>query len=1385
MPSSPSFTDYQRQTRRFFYRGISLQPQDALAEGKLAFALNIRSYEEGTLTIRDGLDLLTNDPLPDPAHSLFRLNDASLYDGGVDAIRFRGAGADLYAGTPTANTYASIDSGYSGDPLTAVTAAPFQSPRPWLYIADADRMRKVNTSLDVLPIGLPQPTLEPSAFLASNDSTFLNLVGVGGAAWVAYGDAAVLPPGPVAFFNRVAATITQFIPDTTTPGMCSVALDMMLNVTEGMAIDLGGAGIETVIIDTVHPPVSDTTIAAILYDSGTTGLCTIQPTGGFSIGQIELPTPEELSRRFRDVNAPVASRQTVNRTVDYPVDCLVLLGGVEVVRIISVAVGRDGVQSFRCSTAGTFAATATISGIASFRAYCTNSHASGDSAVANAMTASPLPLSVDPIAVGFQSPMTGGTRNWNLVGTRATQPDDIIAMGVRISNFGAVQSIRLYLNLSDDTGLGGSDFLHNYYVYEWRASDLQAAVQSASPGPVDLLSSASQTAVFRGLVDDLYRPQYGANPTTGAGFTADGQPTFNGAPTNLRTASTLAQRQRAHDQVAVGAAPARQMALGDEQWMTLQCRVGDLTRIGTDTTMTLGAINGCAIVFQIAADPIEQIQIDASDCYLRGGYGPDVASTLPPYVYRYRYRDVITGARSNPSPPVRASVKPRRGRVTVQGASSGVSSDIVTDWFRFGGAMAKWAYTGSSPDGAAFNDDNSDEQIDGGEIMRVDLYQPWPVSDLPRKGTCNVAGTAIEWVSGDTFDVRWAADSAIIVNGVATQLFSSPSSSTKLQVVDNCGSGSAVVFELPSPTILAQPMPALFGGALGGAWFQFGCGDASDPGSIRWTNGNDPDTASDANYLVVSSASEPLVNGWIDDAGIPYVFSTEQLYRLQPNFGGLSPFVAVDTACNVGLWCQQGFAVTKYGTFFLAKDGIYLTQGGSPPVCITSPDLKPLFPQDGTTAEAIRNLNPVDMTAISRLRLAMVGEYLYFDYVDTAGENHTLVYEPQMQRWTPDVYTPGALLRVSEPGPQVLTQLVEGADGNLYQIAIGKTADNLDQIPWAVWTTWEHGGDPRSLKQWGDSVLDMNPGGSYGGVFVTPVVENGNVRLATQTLGLGAVLRDTFIVNTGAVGSTSTGYGVLSRNYGLLIEGCIDRCDVQRPLLFLWEPAYLFKQTPISTRATDWEDLGYPGAKFVQGVVLRANTFGQDVDIVIEYDGPNGAPQQALTFTINHDGEQTIAYPAAAAGWTPFIGQLIRIRPADDNTNEFTLLSWRFVWEPAPELATQWETQYTTFGAPGFLDVFDGIVAYQSTATLRWFVEYQDGFSASYTLPSSSGQYLRTRQILQAQKGKAVRFRWTSTQPFRLFKKDMAVRVQAWGAPGGYQSVNPFGGPSYVDGAGI
>lgn len=409
---------------------------------------------------------------------------------------------------------------------------------------------------------------------------------------------------------------------------------------------------------------------------------------------------------------------------------------------------------------------------------------------------------------------------------------------------------------------------------------------------------------------------------------------------------------------------------------------------------------------------------------------------------------------------------------------------------------------------------------------------------------------------------------------------------------------------------------------------------------------------------------------------------------------------------------------------------------------------------------------PIDFSVPQRLKLTYVDSLLYFDYQDTAGNRKTLLFEPGFKRWTPDVYVSGVTARLNEPGPQVHTNLIGCFNGQVYRFNDAALTDDGAAINWRVDTLWPHGDDPRAFKQWGDVVVDAIGGGGF---TVTPVAANGATVLAATSVGSGAG-RGTSIVEVNA------GAGIIARNFGLRIAGALAAGAPARPTLFYWEPAFLLKQAGIARRATDWEDLGYPGAKFIQGVVIRANTFNVAKSVQVQRD----TGISALTLSLQHNGEITRAYPLAAAGWTPFISELVRLQGAD--AVEWTLLGWRWIWEPAPEEATQWETQETTFDLPGFLHVRDAVIAYQAANVVTLTV-FHEAAVQNHILPATGGLYSRYYQSMAAGKGKWARFRLTSSTPFRLFARDTSVRIQGWGVPGGYLVRAPFGGPSRATGA--
>lgn len=817
---------------------------------------------------------------------------------------------------------------------------------------------------------------------------------------------------------------------------------------------------------------------------------------------------------------------------------------------------------------------------------------------------------------------------------------------------------------------------------------------------------------------------------------------------------------------SASASTSSQLALGNDQWIQLRVKLKDLIRVGTDPSRTLANINSFEVI-ATATVPSTNLSLTLSidALYLVGGFGPDVGDVGDPYVYRERYRSSITGEISNVGPPSRGGVSPRRNRVdVVAGATSGDPQCDLIDRFRLGGTLDRWTYIGTGPNtAAAYHDDFADDAISGGVSPGFDDFQPWPTLDLRRTGTCNVAGPALKWVSGDQFNLGWAPGSIVVVNGRACTI-ERVLSATILHLNENAGTGSAVAFEIPGADVLSQPLPALWGPDQDNVFFA--CGDPNNPGTLYWSKPGSPDLTSDTNSLIVTSGSEILQHGFIWD-GRAYVASTEQVYLITPV--GPGQYRADVTACGKGFWSRWAFCVTPEGTVFLEAEGISATAGGSVAQSLTDADLRGLFPHDGLPGAAANGIGAPDYSQTTRLRFACVNRRVYFDYPDLNGHDRTLVFSLADQGWVFDTYASGVWTRLAEPGAGVDDQVVGAAEGRISLASGGD--DNGVGIPFGWDSTWEDFGDPRPMKLVGDLAIGVIPNGAP--FTVTPVYDDGEASLPPQTVTLASGRRQSVVLDL------NSGDGILARNVGVQIRGTtIPGAAEEVPIFSYWEPTAVPKVDSTGQRGTDWDDLGSVGAKFIQGVLIRANTFGATKSVQVQGDG--GVVE--LTLEINHNGEQTKAYPLVSTGWTPFLAHLVRLVGADATPWQLYTSGTVWVFEPSPEMATEWTTQPTTHDLPGYLSVRDMVVAYLSTSPVTFTLSY-DGTARSYTLPDTLGVYSRVYLTLGAGKGRSVQYRWSADEPFALFKRDMSVRVQGWGIPGGYQSTSPFGGPSRSDGA--
>ncbi len=1085
---------FTRVQRRFLCQGLQLtRAADNVDPGKFPILRNVRSVVQGAIQARDGLTLVPTSAFGAPVHTVTRFDDASPFAGQAH-LYVIGAGANLYAG-PLNGPFPQIDTGYSGNPLSLVDAVPPQSPQPFVYIADSARMRKTDSNGNVYGVGIYPPTGEPSSALQQLGSDIIDRFAPSGNLWMAVGPTAVIV-GPI---QRVNTQIVDILYDSGNTGYASIHPLSMDSINEGILLQMT-ASLETFIVTETTIAVATTTVQAILYDSGTTGLCTIQPAGSLGTGQLSAPTYQDYVSRYGGAfllnpgepfgaitgsgffetpgSPPPAPTGRSISQVDFPVNCLVQIG-TEVVRILSVAVGRDETLSFRCRTTGTHGAGETITGLPGFRAYLTGTYGAATQFIDGALVVAvktvapnPNPKDVLPSGIGGIRTSAGwAPRNLAQINGRATLPDDEFRLAVKIDLCTEVQTVRLYLSLEPTAGTTPSatdDFTANYYFFEWRQSDIATAIQSQNADPVSSILAARGTVIQPASVTN--------QPIQSASGTGPGSNAISQA-----------------------------LAIGNNQWITLKCRVGQLTRVGTDTSKTLANITAAEILLNVVGPA--QVEIAFDSLILTGGFGPDTGIG-PPYVYRYRYRSSLTGAVSNPSPATRGGVIPQRQSVLLTGAQSSDSQVDLVDWFKQGGTINRWTYTGTSSNTnpPTFLDVDADSSITGGDTLEFDNFPPFPTQDLPRTGTCNVAGSAVLRVSGSAFNTSWQPGSIIVINQQAYTLYAAPSNSNFLFINENAGALTGVPFTVTGPTLIGQNFGSVWGGPIAGSTFLFGCQNPIDPGMVSWTKGNNPEQASDKNTLQVTTPADPLQAGFMWD-GVSFVASTQELFVLEPTQSPDFPFRPLVTPCGRGFWTPWAFCIAPEGVYFLAKDGIFLTSGGSPAVSITDLDLYPLFPHEGVVGQPVNGYAQVDMSQTTALRLAYADGWVIFDYKDTNGDFHTLSYRTADKSWWPDTLTPGASVHESAVGRSIHQILIGGQTGHLYtQAGFTDAGSSISCEAMVV----DNQGDARRFKLYRDVFLKANLGGGSG-VVTVGVIDN-TVTLPPVTLS-GSSLLD-YVIDT-------------------------------------------------------------------------------------------------------------------------------------------------------------------------------------------------------------------------------------------------------------------------------
>lgn len=274
-----------------------------------------------------------------------------------------------------------------------------------------------------------------------------------------------------------------------------------------------------------------------------------------------------------------------------------------------------------------------------------------------------------------------------------------------------------------------------------------------------------------------------------------------------------------------------------------------------------------------------------------------------------------------------------------------------------------------------------------------------------------------------------------------------------------------------------------------------GVGDPGRPESVYFSKRGLGDSWPPQNWVIVSEPGTEMMSGFSWDLRC-WAFSRERLYTLVLNVIQGETFTPQETKCRRGLKGRFGFCVGEKGVYFISKDGWYLTNGG-PEASIADDSIRPLFPTYDAPGRAVNGYEAIDMTDENGLRLERHNSEIWFDYTGTtSGTRQTIIYDERKNRFrayarngtSPATAQSRAQTHYSEPGT-VSRLLTGGIENTVFEGQLGTDDDGID-ITVHIRTGAHDQGQPLNLKEYGDVIFDLDPGGADVAhpVVITPYI---------------------------------------------------------------------------------------------------------------------------------------------------------------------------------------------------------------------------------------------------------------------------------------------------------
>lgn len=338
-----------------------------------------------------------------------------------------------------------------------------------------------------------------------------------------------------------------------------------------------------------------------------------------------------------------------------------------------------------------------------------------------------------------------------------------------------------------------------------------------------------------------------------------------------------------------------------------------------------------------------------------------------------------------------------------------------------------------------------------------------------------------------------------------------------------------------------------------------------------------------------------------------------------------------------------------------------------------------------------------------------------------------IVNTKTIQIWSDNAYT-GNTFTFSAAGEQELEFSWPVFKGKLARIV------PTDSNPWQVFKwEWKAEKEPLDLGHWDTNwkpATENNENGYVTGVTIEADTHNVQKALTFQYELEGVVYNPVILsLNSFATWNGRTNHSFTFEPFrAQQLRFFSDDNVIGRLYDWKW---WVSPEPPVlSNFNANWEDGGYLGAKFLQGLIIDADTQGQSKEVDIESE--DGI---ICTLIVNHTKRQGKAYSLPYA----HVVNKIRAIPRDPNPSWLYKIEWKF--QAHPESVWSWETQFTSHGLMGFWHLRDGYIAYESDSIVYFVVTLDDGTKYAIILPNTNRVYRKCYVVFPPFKQKLASYK--------------------------------------------